>query len=704
MPMASSELKQTLRDLWTWNAPGVLMIAVLLLAYTDGLQFEKERLLLAALCVVPATAHVLWTYRTILALYLIMSRGLVWVLEQPSTERIRGAVAFCSHQKRVKQYVRRDKYEPTVKLYWVDTKISGKYEKEANELYRESVTGEGDAEDFQVGGVMNKDDPMDFDEAGSGDDADDDHEEDDDGASKSHRGKIDKAAEEAAMEDVENVRSVMANLLKAQGRLNATSDKLREIGSEAATESEEKIQNHVKTLMKLHDELADVKSHFDGHGDFDAKCSRAIMEDVKDTPKAAAKAAAAKPAPKAAPATGKRKGSYTCRGGLKKRIRTDGPVATALVQSVVKGVFWYHNEQCQVSEKHACSLMGAIWEEIKDLPGADTLPSTDVIRKAATLSQTGHECRLCDALEEMKLSAAIPISYVDVGTAVQHPIFGIRDFLSSLSERGKSDLLFCGHPETDYEDFWALWRLIQPQHPVFSQHARKDRLKWCIPVYAYADEGTSQKRRGLMVIQYQPVLGHGSSRGQDLNMIKNSLTTRFLYAVMTSHTYSGKLLKNKPLLQLVEHFAAEMGSLFDEPIPMKCVGGKTRQIRLVCLGLKGDLAALVKIGQLQRNFQRDTPTKTSGPGICHLCHAGQEGHPWHCVTFDNMSKMRENLQPPWTREPSLIRLIPQSEQHKPQFFELDLFHCAHKGVWGDIAANTIASQLSVFCKVSFFCS
>ena len=35
-------------------------------------------------------------------------------------------------------------------------------------------------------------------------------------------------------------------------------------------------------------------------------------------------------------------------GGLKKRIRTDGPVATALVQSVVKGVFWYHNEQCQV--------------------------------------------------------------------------------------------------------------------------------------------------------------------------------------------------------------------------------------------------------------------------------------------------------------------------------------------------------------------
>ena len=353
------------------------------------------------------------------------------------------------------------------------------------------------------------------------------------------------------------------------------------------------------------------------------------------------------------------------------------------------------NRVPQVSEKHACSLMGAIWEEIRDLPGADTLASADIIQKAATLSETGHESRLGDAFEDMRLSAAIPISNVDVGTGVQHPIFRIRDFLSSLSERGKSNLLFCGHSEADYEDFWEMWRLIQPQHPIFSKHARKGRLKWCIPVYAYADEGTSQKRRGLMVIQYQPVLGHGSSRGEDLNMIKNSLTTRFLYSVMTSHTYSGKLKQNKPLLKLMEHFAAEMGSLFEEPLPMQCPNGKGRQIRLVCLGLKGDLAALVKIGQLKRNYQRDAPTKTSGPGICHLCMAGQEGHSWHDVRFDNMSSMRENLVPPWSKEPSVIRLIPQSELHKPQFFELDLFHCAHKGVWGDIAANTIASQLLI---------
>lgn len=72
-------------------------------------------------------------------------------------------------------------------------------------MYKEMATGEEDASEFTVGGMMNKDDPMDFDGGDSGDD-EDDGDEDDDGLSKrSHRGKIDKVAEEAAMEDISRV-------------------------------------------------------------------------------------------------------------------------------------------------------------------------------------------------------------------------------------------------------------------------------------------------------------------------------------------------------------------------------------------------------------------------------------------------------------------------------------------------------------------
>ena len=335
--------------------------------------------------------------------------------------------------------------------------------------------------------------------------------------------------------------------------------------------------------------------------------------------------------------------------------------------------------------------MEAVWQEVKELPGAESMPSIDLIQKAATLSQTGHACRLGNAFENFRLSADIPISYVDIGTQVQHPVFRIRDFLATLSDCGKGDLLFCGHSEADYMDFWEMWRLLQPQHPIYMTHGRKGRLHQCVPMFVYADEGTGQKRRGLMVLQYQPILGHGSSRSTDLNMTRNSLSTRFLFSVLASHVYSGKLKKNKPLLNLVEHFAKELGSLFEEPVTMEW-GGKPRKVYLVCLGMKGDLAALVKLGELTRNFSRDTPTKTGGPGICHLCRGGQEGFAWHNVNFDNMERMKQDLEPPWKKEPHFISLIPQCPLHKPEFFHLDLFHCAHKGVWGDIAANTIASK------------
>ena len=96
----------------------------------------------------------------------------------------------------------------------------------------------------------------------------------------------------------------------------------------------------------------------------------------------------------------------------------------------------------------------------------------------------------------------------------------------------------------------------------------------------------------------------------------------------------------------------------------------------------------MKLGKLTRNFMRDT-TSSNGAGICHLCAAGRHGAPWHEHDFDFMASFKENLDDPWSSEPSLIAKIPQMSSRKPEFFKVDLFHTLHKGFFGDIAANGI---------------
>ena len=84
----------------------------------------------------------------------------------------------------------------------MDVKITGKYEEEAAESYREVLTGQEEVEDVTIGGLTNKDDPLQL--CGETEDTDEEESDDDgDGASnsRSRRDRPDKAAEEAAMED-----------------------------------------------------------------------------------------------------------------------------------------------------------------------------------------------------------------------------------------------------------------------------------------------------------------------------------------------------------------------------------------------------------------------------------------------------------------------------------------------------------------------
>ena len=107
--------------------------------------------------------------------------------------------------------------------------------------------------------------------------------------------------------------------------------------------------------------------------------------------------------------------------------------------------------------------------------------------------------------------------------------------------------------------------------------------------------------------------------------------------------------------------------------------------------MKGDLAALVKLAHLERNYMRDT-VSGAGAGICHLCCAGQANHSYHQTDFDSIAKMRRGAPLPWKDEPSLLTYIPHSPSHKANFFKLDMFHILLKGVFGDLAANAVVVQ------------
>ena len=310
---------------------------------------------------------------------------------------------------------------------------------------------------------------------------------------------------------------------------------------------------------------------------------------------------------------------------------------------------------------------------------------------ASKLSRSGHGYLLSSRFGDYKLSANIPFTHKDVGLALPHPVLAIADFIKCLDSNDKLKLLFTGNTPKQFEDFWLIWKKRQSLHPIYAVHG--SHLGQCVPIMIHADEGTSQKKKGLMILQVQPAMGHGTSKRKadgsvpGVNFLGKSIVTRFLYSVMLTRCYSGKKLKNKPLLRLIEHLALELRAAFYEGIQTK-----SGTVYLVPIAMKGDWPALVKCGQLTRHHLRDVSgkgaSKGSGAGICHLCLGGQASHDWFDISHENMKKMKVGATPPWKSEPALVRHLPLGP-YKPDFFRIDIFHTLHKGVFGDIAANAI---------------
>ena len=341
----------------------------------------------------------------------------------------------------------------------------------------------------------------------------------------------------------------------------------------------------------------------------------------------------------------------------------------------------------KVSESEACNLADAFWSEISSLEGASSIASASFLSEASRLRRTGHENSLTNVLKAYGLQADVAISYKDVGLKNLHPVLSPADFVTCLSNERKLDILLMGHTPEQFRDFWKVYQQHNPDHNVFREHAT--RLNSCVPIYIHCDEGTSVKKRGLMVIQWQSLLGRGSANapGTDVNYLSPSVKTRYLYACMMASTYGTR--KNKPLLELTRHLALELRSIFYNGVDVELQPDNVVKLYLIPLGIKGDWSGLAKIGCLSRSHARDAPTKPFGLGICHLCKGGMEHHPWHKVDFKSMLRARDGVEDPWKHPPPVVEHIPMVRSQAASFFKPDLFHTAHKGVVADACANAI---------------
>ncbi|CAE7853363.1 unnamed protein product [Symbiodinium microadriaticum] len=554
------------------------------------------------------------------------------------------------NMKKLLGWTPRDKYQKKIREYWVETGTEGTYQKEDEAALKEAWEAEGACGDEVTIGGPNPDEPL---VAASAEEEDSESSEEEKpnrpkprgGKPRGSGGKKSDLEEEAALEAVENVANVMSNILRTQAKLDQTFDKLGALGTDEAKQYQADIKNHRTAIMTLHDKMADLKSYFDGKGDMTPEKIKELKTMVQ-------------------------------------KVETDDAQPALLLIEI-------DNIQC----------IGGVIHEIGWSCGTsncvENIASAQFLKTADRLAKTSHESRLGTAMEDFGLSAKIPLSYVDVTMKLPHPVLGVRDFVQSLSSEKQIDALFCGHDETDFADFWQRFKTLQPQHPVFDKHRK--RLGRVIPIWGHADEGTSQKKRALMILQWQPILGYGTSRGgTGLNYVGASVTTRFLYSVMAGRLYNSTLsAKKKRLKLLVSAFARDVGSCFDCPVRV-VHEGEIKDVFLCMLGLKGDWPALAKLGNLSRHHGRNTWVNMDGYGICHLCNGGRLGHEWHDVSYNNMRKMKEDVPPPWSRPSDLISLIPHSPSHEPDFYKVDVFHNLHKGLLADAAANAI--DVRQFCK------
>ncbi|CAE7949364.1 hypothetical protein AK812_SmicGene19715 [Symbiodinium microadriaticum] len=339
---------------------------------------------------------------------------------------------------------------------------------------------------------------------------------------------------------------------------------------------------------------------------------------------------------------------------------------------------------------------------------------TAALREFAAVNESDAEMGALRVFRKYGLSAPVPVRRVNIGPGPlqQFPYLDFSGWVRYLLDNKRLGQL-CGTDDIGQmnillKEFWARYRAVEPDYELWElADAGKLDLRFTLPIYSHSDEGRTLKKKAFWILSCHGALGTGTAkhvanvpeppeRVQDdemrLNFSGNTWGTQFLVSVMTRN------LQNQhpgSMQTVIKSFTKDMRKLVTEGVT-----STDGSIRVWCAHLctKGDLPALIRLGNFERNYARcpkQSFSKKSCIGICHLCLGGVEGpnnvplYPWE--DFGRQAAWRQTMfqEVPWQDEPEILIGIPTIARAQEAFFAVDVWHTFHYGV----AKNFLGSAL-----------
>jgi len=299
--------------------------------------------------------------------------------------------------------------------------------------------------------------------------------------------------------------------------------------------------------------------------------------------------------------------------------------------------------------------------------------------------------------KEYGLTIPVPLTDVQISKGVQIPVVLLSSWFRfllnlnlwhTLSGLDARDDDRC---KSQWGTFWTRYERIMPNHQVFDL-ARNGSivLERTAAIIIHGDEGRSKKKHAIMILSAHSCLGKGCAvenrratlktdfAKQDVNIVGNTWTTRWLLGVLPKGYYDAKKGDTDAYDRMTEALVDDM----NEILANGCMSATGEKFWLAVISVIGDWPFHQKTFHLTRTFgsvAKRPCSQTASKGICMHCLADQSGYPWEDFESANPNwRSTVGVSPPFGRDPIFLQL-PHDPEMPTSIMGMDLFHGFHLG-------------------------